>query len=457
MTIGSLEYSKNRLLLSSSIRFGALFIKQSVFIDSGADDVFIDPKFAQLHSIPLVLLPNPVSCRLADGQISSMISHRTIPLQMIIDDHEETISFFVTPLCHPVILGLSWLRRHNPSIDWHNGSHAFLSDHCASNCLPSQPVTAAAVDLCRPPTSLSSRFLSLFSTYPGSSGLGGNASASHSIDDPYSVYFSEKYENSSFSDNSGFDWNGDTFTTDTELLEEESPPGLSSVALPLPSISLISMTELIDTPSDEYVTSGFVRVLPSDSAPQDWSIASLVSQVYPFQEASATPISDGDIPPEILSKFGPLFSKSLSSKLPPHRPEDCSIDLLPGAKVPPGKVYQLSLDEQKALGDFIKENVNKGFIKPSASPYSSPCFFVKKKDGSLRMCVDYRQLNAATQKNRYPLPLISELIRTLAAGRVFTTLDLRGAYNLLRIKAGDEGKTAFTSLSEAMASSVARW
>ena len=92
---------------------------------------------------------------------------------------------------------------------------------------------------------------------------------------------------------------------------------------------------------------------------------------------------------------------------------------------------------------WLKENIDKGFIRESASPFGAPCFFIKKKDGSLRLCMDYRQLNKVTIKDRFPLPLITDLIRSLSMGKIFTILDLRGAYNLLRMRLGDESKTAF--------------
>ncbi|KAH9270586.1 hypothetical protein BASA83_007174 [Batrachochytrium salamandrivorans] len=94
------------------------------------------------------------------------------------------------------------------------------------------------------------------------------------------------------------------------------------------------------------------------------------------------------------------------------------------------------------MQDWIAENLAKGFIRNSSSPHGAPCFFVKQKD-KLRLCMDYRGLNKNTIKDRNPIPLISEMLRTLSIGKVFTTLDLRGAYNLLRIKEGDEPKTAF--------------
>ncbi|KAH9264971.1 hypothetical protein BASA83_011484 [Batrachochytrium salamandrivorans] len=94
------------------------------------------------------------------------------------------------------------------------------------------------------------------------------------------------------------------------------------------------------------------------------------------------------------------------------------------------------------MQEWIAENLAKGFIQNSSSPYGAPCFFVKQKD-KLRLCMDYRGLNKQTIKDRNPIPLISEMLRTLSTGKIFTTLDLRGAYNLLRIKEGDEPKTAF--------------
>ena len=84
-----------------------------------------------------------------------------------------------------------------------------------------------------------------------------------------------------------------------------------------------------------------------------------------------------------------------------------------------------------------------GFIRPSSSPHGAPVLFVRKKDGSLRLCVDYRGLNKITKKDRYPLPLISDLLQTAGKARVYTTIDLRHAYHLVRITEGDEWKTAF--------------
>ena len=137
------------------------------------------------------------------------------------------------------------------------------------------------------------------------------------------------------------------------------------------------------------------------------------------------------------------FSKKKADTLPPHRSYDLSIVLEEGKSPPYGPLYSLSTFELDALSEWLKENLAKGFIRASTSPAGAPILFVKKKTGKLRLCVDYRALNNITIKNRYPLPLIPEALDRLKTARIFTKMDLRGAYNLVRIKEGDEWKTAF--------------
>lgn len=138
------------------------------------------------------------------------------------------------------------------------------------------------------------------------------------------------------------------------------------------------------------------------------------------------------------------FSEVEANILPDQRPFDCTIDLKdPSAPLPFKPIYNLSIKEQEALKSYIHEMLAKGFIRPSKSPCASPIFFVPKNDGSLRPCVDYRAINALTVKDRTPLPLISDLLDKIAGAKVFTRIDLRGAYNLVRVKKGHEWKTAF--------------
>ena len=153
-----------------------------------------------------------------------------------------------------------------------------------------------------------------------------------------------------------------------------------------------------------------------------------------------------DIPPR-YSQFKDVFCPQRAARLPPHRPGDCCIDLLPGEPVPRGRIYPLALPELKAMEEYVTEALQQGYIRHSTSPAASSFFFVKKKDGGLRPCIDYRSLNKITIKNRYPLPLVPSALEQLQGAQIFTKLDLRSAYNLIRIREGDEWKTAFITPS----------
>ncbi|KAH6597042.1 hypothetical protein BASA50_004801 [Batrachochytrium salamandrivorans] len=305
--------SLNKLLLPGTLRIGPSTHVDTFFVDCGADDLFVDSKLAADLHIPLVKLSTPIQLRLADGDSSSVISHRTVPLQLHIGSHVETASFYVTNLCHGIILGYSWLERHNPRVNW----------------------VSRLVDL------------TLHTLNP----ISGDCS-------------------------------------------------LASIL----------------------------------------SLDSIQEGVYPFVEAS--PLSESGVPADILSQFESVFSKDLAETLPPHRDFDCSIELIPGSVPAYGKIYHLTREEDTVMQEWIKDNLRQGFIRSSSSPHGAPCFFVKQKD-KLRLCMDCRGLNKNTIKDRNPIPLISEMLRTLSTGKVFTTLDLRGAYNLLRIKEGNEPKTSF--------------
>ncbi|KAH9265275.1 hypothetical protein BASA83_011173 [Batrachochytrium salamandrivorans] len=328
LSISSLS-SLNKLLLPGTLRIGPSTFVNTFFVDCGADDLFMDSKLASDLHIPLLKLSTPIKLRLADGDSSSLLTHRTAPLQLHIGKHVETTSFYVTNLCHGIILGYSWLERHNPS----------------------NQLGLTYVDT-------SSSYLSL------------------------------------------------------KVPEFPQPIGL---ILPStnPGTSVVDTTVTIDA---------------------------MEADVYPFVETLT--LSDHPVPPEILADFATVFSQSEADILPEHREFDCSIDLKPGVEPSHGKIYQLTREEDTVLQEWISDNLRKGAIRSSSSPHGAPCFFVKQKD-KLRLCMDYRGLNQNTVKDRNPIPLISEMLRTLSTGKVFTTLDLRGAYNLLRIRKGDEPKTSF--------------
>ena len=156
----------------------------------------------------------------------------------------------------------------------------------------------------------------------------------------------------------------------------------------------------------------------------------------------------GDVPdlsavPEVYHEFADVFSKANVSSLPPHCDFDLKIELEEGASPLPRRLYLLSLFELDALQKFIDENLSTGFICPTSSSHAAPILFVKKKDGSLRLCVDYCSLNKLTKKDCYPLPLIADLLNSPSHTKVYSKIDLRHAYHLVRIADGDKWKTTF--------------
>nr|GFA51325.1 putative reverse transcriptase domain-containing protein [Tanacetum cinerariifolium] len=158
-----------------------------------------------------------------------------------------------------------------------------------------------------------------------------------------------------------------------------------------------------------------------------------------------------DVP--IVRNFPEVFPEEFPG-LPPTRPVEFQIDLVPGAASVARAPYRLAPSEMKELAEQLKELSEKGFIWPSSSPWGAPVLFVKKKDGSFRMCIDYRELNKLTVKNRYPLPRIDDLFDQLQGSSVYYKIDLRSGYHQLRVKFewGDKQEAAFQLLKQKLCS-----
>ncbi len=150
-----------------------------------------------------------------------------------------------------------------------------------------------------------------------------------------------------------------------------------------------------------------------------------------------------NIPAE-YQKYQRVFSKEESKRYPPKRIWDHAIEFKEGSPdAIDCKVYPLNQIEDKAVQDFIKTKLQKGYIQVSKSPFASPFFFIRKKDNKLRPVQDYRKINALMVRNQYPLPLISDLICDLSNAHIYTKLDVQWGYNNIRIKEGDEHKAVF--------------
>eukprot|EP00253_Pinus_taeda_P026214 PITA_26214 len=167
-------------------------------------------------------------------------------------------------------------------------------------------------------------------------------------------------------------------------------------------------------------------------------------QIYAVQVGFADSVDKvaivKDIP--IVQEFADVFPEEIPG-LPPRRDLDFTIELIPGAAPVSREPYRMSVPELTELKMQLQELLEKKYIRPSVSPWEAPVLFVRKKDGTLRMCIDYRQLNEVTVKNKYPLPRIDELFDQVKGATIFSKIDLRLGYHQIRIKYEDIAKTAF--------------
>lgn len=131
--------------------------------------------------------------------------------------------------------------------------------------------------------------------------------------------------------------------------------------------------------------------------------------------------------PSQYTDFKDVFSKAASNILPPHRKYDHQIELENATESDLGytPLRHQSLSELQATRQYLINNLDKGFIEPSQAPFAAPILFVKKHDGGLRFCIDYRKLNNLTRKDRYPLPLLDETLNRMSQAKIFTKLDIR--------------------------------
>lgn len=324
----------------------------TALIDSGCMGSSIDEKFVKKYGLVTRKSPRPIPVYNADGTRNKAGPiTEFVELVLKIQDHREIIELSVTNLGRSdLFIGHDWLKLHNPSIDWQEGTIKFT--RCPSRCGHMMHILEPDED--------------------------------------------EEEENSQIPLEEG---------ERLFLMDYRSYLGLDKI---------------------------HVRAKTTIS-----------SELAEASNANKVKKTFKDIVPAHYQDFAEVFAKQEFDALPQRRPWDHVIELTPGAKPIDCKIYPLNLEEQKMLDDFLEENLRSGRIRPSKSPMASPFFFVKKKDGSLRPVQDYRKLNEMTVKNRYPLPLISELVNKLKGARYFTKLDVRWGYNNVRIKEGDEWKAAF--------------
>ncbi|MBW0543662.1 hypothetical protein O181_083377 [Austropuccinia psidii MF-1] len=249
--------------------------------------------------------------------------------------------------------------------------------------------------------------------------------------------------------NPSIDWKQGLITVNTDQKDYYDPPNSftnafssskSCAALSSPSSGDEIFKDIQDVGEDNSVSSlhlffGNMDLLPSsdqDSLEELWDEEEEPEEIETMMK----------VVPSVYHHYLNVFSKVKAEKLPPHCACDHHIKL-EGSLPPVAVIYSLSNQESDTLRAYISGNVEKVFIRPSSSSRGAPVLLVKKKDGGLRLCVDYHKLNAGTRKNKYPVPPMNQLLNVFNGASIFSKIDLRGAYNLLRIKEGDEHWAAF--------------
>jgi hypothetical protein len=376
--------------------------------------------FAQKHLLPLQLLPQPRTLKLADGKAPSAGAvEYTCSFPMTIGTHSEHMHSYVTSLSPnvPLILGLEWLRQHDPAVSWSLNSLTFDSPHCLRNCLPSH----------KPHT-----IYGLSDSPPAS---GSTPSDNHKDLDfkiigaaPFASLAKQK----------------DIQVMKVSLRALSQEQDLHQ----LNALTEADFKAVLTTP----VNDEFKRRFPSTFQPfvenhQEKLLLNKITDedIDIFLKGKPAPSAEeikSKLPAE-YHEFIDVFLPKEADELPPHRPFDHKIELKPGAQPPYYRNRPMSPHELKAIKKYLDENLEKGFIRASMSPAAAPILLAQKPGGGVRVCIDYRGLNALTAKNRYPIPLIRETLDALHDAKYYTKLDIIAAFNRLRMAEGEEWKTAF--------------
>src|SRR5271163_485676 len=333
-------------------------VETDSLLDSSAGGLFIDQSYARWLHLDIQMLDTPVKARNVDGTENKRGTIKSyVDLQIKIGDKDFTERFFLTGLGNQtVILGLPWLKKHNPLIDWQTGYIAWRDEEKETRT------------------------------------------------DPKSSMEEEEDQEQ---------WKTRTLNPINEEDDNE-----------------IVVSYLEEIKDDELWINAKMNIAVELAIKEN-------------KKGGKKEISMEELVPEDLHDFLDVFNEKQADRFPDSRPWDHKIEMKEGFEPKSFKVYNLTPIEQTELDKFLKENLDKGYIRPSQSPMASPFFFVTKKDGRLRPCQDYRYLNDWTIKNVYPLPLISEIMDKLKGAKYFTKFDVKKAYNNIRIRSGDEWKGAF--------------
>jgi transposase InsO family protein len=378
-------------------------------IDSGATGQFMDKAWARSNNISTRPLTRPIPVYNVDGTPNGAGDiHEVADVILRYNDHSERMQFAITRLGkQSMILGFSWLRLHNPEVNWQ--TKEVRMSRCPSSC-----------DTCRLATKTKHRIARVAHAQIRACRSGG---------------FPVLLEDADDIDNPHHEGVADL---ERGVQSHGSHGSRAKTSL---GPDLIEHYDEVEIEDGDRI---FVATIHPEESGHFVRATQTVSQRLAEAFArNSKPKNFRELVPSYLHDFEDVFSKESFDSLPERRKWDHAIELERDVDGASKKVYPMSMEEQAEMDAFLEEALATGRIRPSKSPIGAPVFFIKKKDGKLRFVQDYRALNAITRKNKYPLPLIDELIHRLQGAKFFTKLDVRWGYNNVRIREGDEWKAAF--------------
>jgi hypothetical protein len=436
-------------------------------LDSGSQGSCVNQRLSHKVLTNPELKSNPVTMIMADGNRSpSAITHYHLAT-IRIAGHEELIALDSAPLSHDLIFGMPWHRKHNPYIDYQDETLTFRSEFCRQHCAHyGKTILLYSRDDRPEPEQIPTPEPEQIPT-PEPEQIPTPEPEQNQIPEPEQIELiqppkrnprknrkrrpkstAKPQPESPTSNPPNNDPGACTKTSQRRHLQsQQNPTQDAEICAADPPLSDLEMKEkgvpkvaLIGAAAFAYVCNqpGTELFFLSMRELQEAQLSSQETE----EEPPTPEFNLATIPAE-YHEFADLFDKEESDKLPPHRSYDHTIPLEPGTTPPWGPIYKNSPIELEAVRKYVDENLRKGFIKHSQSPCGAPIVFARKADGTLRLCVDYRGLNKITVKNRYPLPLIGELLERMSKAKYFTKFDVRDGYNRLRMAPGKNGKQRF--------------
>ncbi|KAG5718343.1 hypothetical protein E4T56_gene8366 [Termitomyces sp. T112] len=469
------SHSSTNLLLCTTLPFTNKPVP--TLVDSGATDNFVDKSLVALAPQPLRCLPAPIPLKLFDRDSTPAgdITHCLDTTLTFANGQQQELRLLVTKLhpSAPVVLGFSWLRSTNPHVNWPsltlrlNWDNPTNSELVPFNVSPPSKNSKTTIDQPQTPPQLCSR-----SARFGASGVFVSNQLDLQCNDLDKPLELQLFDGSPTTTRIT-QYHDNTLTLDNDLqfqarlLVTQLPPStLIVLGLPWlrdinPDINWKNLTMQFPGPEASLAADITLDLTATPTVPNPINSGNLnIKIIGALQVTPALPekylrvgttVPENKMEEQILSEvvppeyheFADMFSEGSAKELPPHCSYDHQIDLEEGTSPPFGKIYNMSKIELRALKEYLDDMLGKGFIHPLISAAGTPVLFAKKKDGSLQLCVDYRGLNKVTKKNRYPLPLIGDLVDCLRSAKIYMKINLRSGYNNVWIAPGHEWKTTF--------------